>query len=204
MSVYRAMLQQHFKKDAKYEVEIAGERVSATLKATIAEVEKTTRTVTAILALPHDSSVRAGDLGRLRLTHTYHAKGLWVPTAALSEGERGLWTVFAVVSPKENGSSEHRTVVQPRQVQGYSRGHRSNLCPRYDWRGRRARRCWLTPFGRESASRSYSNKRRLSHQRYVDDTFLQEPAPDIAGRDLDHDHGHPVLHVYRPSGRPYP
>lgn len=103
--------------DAPYEVEIGGTKTSAILKAKIAEVEKTTRTVTVILALPKDKPIRAGDLGRLNLTHTYEAKGLWVPTAALSEGQRGLWTVFAVVPQAEGVSSVHDTIVQPRQVQ---------------------------------------------------------------------------------------
>ena len=103
--------------DAPYEVEIGGTKISATLKAKIDEVERTTRTVTVILSLPQDKPIRTGDLGRLNLTHEFVARGIWVPTTALSEGQRGLWTVFAVVSNAEGDSSVYGTVVQPRQVQ---------------------------------------------------------------------------------------
>ncbi|MEM9122758.1 MAG: efflux transporter periplasmic adaptor subunit, partial [Pseudomonadota bacterium] len=56
----------------------------------------------------------AGSLGHLNLARQIDERGVWVPLAALTEGQRGLWSLYVV----ENGeaSPEMGRVVR-RQVE---------------------------------------------------------------------------------------
>jgi multidrug efflux pump subunit AcrA (membrane-fusion protein) len=73
--------------------------------ALLPEVEGSTRTLTVVLTLPQTAvgAVLPGQVVRLQWAETVATAGFWLPTTALSKGERGLWSCFALVqeSPGE-------------------------------------------------------------------------------------------------------
>jgi multidrug efflux pump subunit AcrA (membrane-fusion protein) len=50
-----------------------------------------------------------GQIVRLQLEETVDATGFWLPTTALSEGERGLWSCLVAVPNESKTSAERRS-----------------------------------------------------------------------------------------------
>lgn len=82
-------------------LEVNGVTYKGVVKAVIPEVDRSTRTVTVILAMPNGPEVPSGEMVQLRLVETFDSEGYWLPTTALTEGMRGLWTVFVLNSTQE-------------------------------------------------------------------------------------------------------
>jgi hypothetical protein len=57
------------------------------------------------LAMP-----KSGEIARLRVSQTEQMQGFWLPTTALSRGERGLWSCFAIVRDGDAYRVEKRDV----------------------------------------------------------------------------------------------
>lgn len=95
-------------------VEIGNETYTATLVSILPEVESQTRTQTIVLTLEPRAALTTspGQTVRLNLTEQIPTAGMWVPTAALTQGIRGLWNCYAVmpaeVMPAEEGASEEK------------------------------------------------------------------------------------------------
>ncbi|MEM7063693.1 MAG: efflux RND transporter periplasmic adaptor subunit [Cyanobacteria bacterium P01_B01_bin.77] len=99
-----------------------GERsYSATVSSILPEVDSQTRTQTVVLALESAaaSQANAGQTVRVNLQESIATEGMWVPTAALTQGIRGLWTCYVLV-PDENSDenlAKERYTVQPQSVE---------------------------------------------------------------------------------------
>lgn len=71
------------------------------------EVNSTTRTRTVVLALDgaNIQSIAPEQIARLEVTQTVPTNGYWLPTTALTRGERGLWSCYALVKPEKRSDS---------------------------------------------------------------------------------------------------
>jgi RND family efflux transporter MFP subunit len=76
---------------------------TARVAALLPEVEGSTRTLTVVLTLPQTAvgAVVHGQVVRLHWAETVADAGFWLPTTALSKGERGLWSCFALVQESQ-------------------------------------------------------------------------------------------------------
>lgn len=100
--------------DRKQQILVGNQRVSATVRTLTPELDLATRTQSLVLDLrPHAAhNILPGQLARLEVADTVEVKGYWLPTSALTRGERGLWSAMAV-QPDANG----RWLVQRRDVE---------------------------------------------------------------------------------------
>jgi len=86
-----------------------GQKVTARLRAILKNVDRATRTVTAIFDVTSDNAdIRAGDLAKLSVTTDIQREGFWLPTSALAESRRGLWSVYSL--KPYNNSTEYATL----------------------------------------------------------------------------------------------
>jgi len=105
---------------APYSIKIDDDQIyESTLRAVLPELDSATRTQTAIFLLPNstgpDQTVPAfGQLARLQLSRQVDQVGFWLPTTALSRGQRGLWSVMVVDSL---GQAAGQGVLQRRDVE---------------------------------------------------------------------------------------
>lgn len=80
-----------------YAIDIGKSTHDAELRTLLAEIDSSTRTVTAIFELESaPGSVRMGQLARLKMAAQTKARGFWLPISALAEGRRGLWSAYAL------------------------------------------------------------------------------------------------------------
>ena len=79
-------------------VEVAGQHFPATFERALPEVDRQTRTRTAIFELDRQAADQLvpGQVARVAVSQQRSADGFWVPTAALLRSYRGLWAVYAV------------------------------------------------------------------------------------------------------------
>lgn len=95
-----------------------GERpYAATVTSILPEVDAQTRTQTVVLALEPAAArqASAGQTVRVNLQETISTEGIWLPTAALTQGIRGLWTCYVLV-PDQDAAGERYTA-QPQSVE---------------------------------------------------------------------------------------
>ncbi len=77
-----------------FEIAVGDRTIPGTLHALRRDIDRQTRTVTAVLVFGDTISVPSGEIARLTLER-YHAEpGYWMPVAALTQGLDGLWSVF--------------------------------------------------------------------------------------------------------------
>ncbi|MFQ4137853.1 efflux RND transporter periplasmic adaptor subunit [Nodosilinea sp. PGN35] len=75
-------------------VEVGDRPFAATVTALLPELESTSRTVTAVLALDTPADLTLGQTARLVVSDTQPTAGFWLPATALVQGEQGLWSVY--------------------------------------------------------------------------------------------------------------
>lgn len=92
-------------------VETRSGALAATVRAVEPQIEGAARTAVAVLSLPDDATLRAGDAVELILAEKIVERGFWVPLAALTTGPRGLWALH-VVEDGPNGPVVARTTVE--------------------------------------------------------------------------------------------
>ena len=94
------------------ELTVGDLKLSAQFTRVLPEVDLQTRTQIAIFELTQADSVQvaAGQTVRISLTEQTDATGYWLPTAALSPGQRGLWSAYAVVDRDGDSIIESRPV----------------------------------------------------------------------------------------------
>lgn len=80
---------------------VGGQKTPCRLLRLLPQVDTSTRTVTAIFALPETQAPpMSGTLGYLATRRTLDASGFWLPLAALTDSRRGLWAAY-VVEPED-------------------------------------------------------------------------------------------------------
>lgn len=78
---------------------------TARVTALLPELDSTTRTVTVVMAISEAAAtVVPGQVARLQLEETVPTAGFWLPTTALTKGDRGLWSCFTLVP--ESGEAQ--------------------------------------------------------------------------------------------------
>lgn len=86
---------------AEYLAVVGGQKTPSRLLRLLPQVDASTRTVTAIFALPETQSPPlSGTLGYLITRRTLDESGFWLPLAALTDSRRGLWAAY-VVEPED-------------------------------------------------------------------------------------------------------
>jgi RND family efflux transporter MFP subunit len=98
------------------QIVVDGSHHTVRIAALLPEVDLATRTRRVVLSVSGASArtLVPGQVVRLETEVETAADGFWLPTAALTRGERGLWSCFAV-EPHPEGTTEHR--VEPRTVE---------------------------------------------------------------------------------------
>jgi multidrug efflux pump subunit AcrA (membrane-fusion protein) len=105
-------------------VEIGDRTYAATVIAIKPETNLQTRTSTVVLKLQSSSQgakkasantanfamPKSGEIARLKVSQTEQIQGFWLPTTALSRGERGLWSCFAIARDGDAYRVEKRDV----------------------------------------------------------------------------------------------
>lgn len=81
-------------------VQIGQTLYEAQVTALLPELDAATRTVTVVLTLDATGTPRVvpGQTVRLHRLETVESPGFWLPTTALTRGERGLWSCYALVT----------------------------------------------------------------------------------------------------------
>lgn len=102
-------------------VEINNQTYSARVASILPEVNSTTRTQVAVLALENSaiSKVNPGQTVRLKLIDNIPTQGFWLPNKALTQGLRGLWSCYVLVKPsvKNPSARENSFVLEQRSVE---------------------------------------------------------------------------------------
>ncbi|MFT6328523.1 MAG: RND family efflux transporter MFP subunit [Bermanella sp.] len=98
----------------RYELNYAGETLSATLISIATQRNRATRAVDALFKIDAQAAQKrylmSGDLVSLSVDVEIEKQGAWIPMSALSNGVRGLWTLFII--DKSSGTQ----IIQPRSV----------------------------------------------------------------------------------------
>lgn len=81
---------------SEHTLRIGAREVRARVSAQVDRVERRTRTLGVIFALPDDDPATDGQVARLLHQRTIAEPGAWLPLSALTRGLRGLFTVYAV------------------------------------------------------------------------------------------------------------
>ena len=94
--------------DSAQRVRIEGRLFEVRVSGRRPEVDPATRTRTVIFRLDPAAAeyVIHGQIVRLQLEETVEQSGFWLPTTALSEGERGLWSCMVVVPDSPSSASQ--------------------------------------------------------------------------------------------------
>ncbi|HIE98564.1 MAG TPA: HlyD family efflux transporter periplasmic adaptor subunit [Planctomycetes bacterium] len=106
--------------DSAQRVRIAGRTFDARVSGRRPEVDPATRTRTVILQLDASAAdfMVHGQIVRLQLEETVVSSGFWLPTTALTKGERGLWSCLVAVPEQSPSSAEQaRCRVERRDVE---------------------------------------------------------------------------------------
>ncbi len=105
-----------------YDVEGPAEALRATLRHVLPELDRETRTRTAVFEIEPETDdplrVADGALVWVRITRSVPSRGAWVPMAALAEGRRGTWTLFAVTEDADGIPRTERRVVEIVHAEG--------------------------------------------------------------------------------------
>jgi len=90
-------------------ITIQGESFDSVVASRFPEVDPATRTRTVVLELDNSASGRIvhGQVVRLELEETAEAAGFWLPTTAITQGERGLWSAFVGEDERSSDGSTH-------------------------------------------------------------------------------------------------
>ncbi|MFN9868431.1 MAG: efflux transporter periplasmic adaptor subunit, partial [Pseudanabaena sp.] len=105
-------------------VEIGDRAYTAIVIAIKPETNLQTRTSTVVLKLQNSSQTvnksnnkianlampKSGEIARLKVSQTEQIQGFWLPTTALSRGERGLWSCFVIARDGDAYRVEKRDV----------------------------------------------------------------------------------------------
>lgn len=93
-------------------VRVGSQRVQATLARIRPELNSQTRTRVAIFELAENpnGALAPGQIVQVPVTETTAGDGFWLPTTALTPGDRGLWVASAVVSVDGHDTVEARPV----------------------------------------------------------------------------------------------
>lgn len=100
-------------------VEISDRPYNAQVIAIKPETSPQSRSSTVILKLKAAKSnnqpanlakPKSGEIARLKIVQTEETQGFWLPTTALTRGERGLWSCFAIASDSDNYRVARRDV----------------------------------------------------------------------------------------------
>ena len=86
-----------------YQFEVANRLVNAKLVTLRPDLDRGSRTVTALFETDRTPDAPFGSIVALKIDRTVDEPGAWVPIASLNEGAKGLWTVLTVV---ENDGAE--------------------------------------------------------------------------------------------------
>lgn len=88
------------------------------------DLQKGTRTVTALFEVGGAEDVPLGEIIELVVERSIREDGAWLPISALSEGPKGLWTTLVVVERKDGAfvSREAVEVVHVENGRAYVRG----------------------------------------------------------------------------------
>jgi RND family efflux transporter MFP subunit len=97
---------------AGYTLKLRDHTFVAELLSVRPDVDPTTRTATAVFALPAEVDALDGEAVTLELEETVADSGGWLPIAALLEGSRGVWTVLRL----EPEGDHQRTVSEAVEV----------------------------------------------------------------------------------------
>jgi multidrug efflux pump subunit AcrA (membrane-fusion protein) len=92
---------------SSHTIDVGGQAYPATITTLLPELESTSRTVTAVLAIDTDDDLTIGQTARLVMVKTQPAEGFWVPSTALVQGEKGLWSVYVVAEVEPSEATEH-------------------------------------------------------------------------------------------------
>ncbi len=85
---------------SEVEIEIGGERLTASLATLRPDIDPLTRTRTALFDLQNGVDVAFGQTARVHIRQPVESAGTWVPTTSLKEGTRGRWTLL-VADPQK-------------------------------------------------------------------------------------------------------
>jgi RND family efflux transporter MFP subunit len=91
----------------KLELTVRGVSINATLKSIVPQVDDETRTLQMIASIPQSENVNvmAGDIAKMELKRFHKLDGIWLKTAAVTQGQRGLWECYVVEKSPETGAS---------------------------------------------------------------------------------------------------
>lgn len=91
---------QQFTKGDSMTLQVEGQSIRAIFTRVLPQVDLQTRTQIAVFEFSEgdSSNVAAGQTVRMSLSEETTATGYWLPTSALSPGQRGLWTACVVVN----------------------------------------------------------------------------------------------------------
>ena len=94
--------------------------VPATVKTVLPELDVATRTRSVVLSLDQVGSVSVvpGQIARVTLRDRVPMAGFWLPTTALSRGNRGLWSALVVESDESGSSIAARRDVEVLHTEG--------------------------------------------------------------------------------------
>jgi multidrug efflux pump subunit AcrA (membrane-fusion protein) len=101
-----------FSKDNSVALQVEGETIHAVFARVLPEVDFQTRTQIAVFDFSEEDSLKvaAGQTVRISLSEETAATGYWLPTSALSPGQRGLWSACVVVNKDNVDRIETRPV----------------------------------------------------------------------------------------------
>lgn len=112
------------RQETSYTLRWADARIPGILKTVLPEVDRESRTVTAVLDL-EDETVPFGAVVELELSYRVNADGYWLPLTALTESDRGLWGAFVV----DGDSNAERRLVEVLHIEAERAYVRGTLQP---------------------------------------------------------------------------
>ena len=97
-------------------VNLGANLYTATVTALLPEVDPETRTQVVVLQLEEAtvSQISPGQTVRVDMTETIASRGIWLPTAALTQDVRGLWSAYVLLPTNEDDTVYE---VQPQTVE---------------------------------------------------------------------------------------
>jgi RND family efflux transporter MFP subunit len=115
-----ARLGLRFSKGDNIKLEVAGETVTATVRAVLPTLQRATRTVDLLVTLTGSNQwFQKGELAVLKRMESNDVEGFWLPVSALTEGIRGLWSVYIGVPETVGSAVSDETVyrVERREIE---------------------------------------------------------------------------------------
>jgi len=103
-----------------YIFDYQGQRIETRLRSILKKMDQSTRTVTAIFDVTHDTkNIRAGGLAQIMINTDIQQAGFWLPSSALAESRRGLWSAYTLTPYKgtEEYGPERYSIVSRQELQ---------------------------------------------------------------------------------------